>query len=68
MEDDKWATLLWMFIRSLIPRPIFTKGVEEIMGTMISKTLFQDCAIVGHALFEGFKFPHSRFDFSHEIL
>ncbi len=54
MEDDKWATLLWTLVGSLTPRPTFKKGVEEIMRTMISKTLFQDCALVGHALFEGF--------------
>jgi hypothetical protein len=33
------------------------KGVEEIMKTMISKTFFQDCVVVGHALLEGFWFP-----------
>jgi hypothetical protein len=57
MGNDKWATLLWMLIGSLIPQPTFTKGVEEIMSTMISKTLFQNCAIIGHALLEGFGFP-----------
>jgi hypothetical protein len=57
VEDDKWATLLWMHVRSLILRPIVKKKVEEIMRTMISKTLFQDCAVVGHALLEGFRFP-----------
>ncbi len=58
MEDDKWATLLWMFIGSLTPRPTFRNRVEEIMITMILNTLFQDCAaVVGHALLEGCWFP-----------
>jgi hypothetical protein len=57
MEDDKWATLLWMLIGFLTPRPTFRNKVEEIMKTMILKTLFQDCAVVGHALLEGFWFP-----------
>jgi hypothetical protein len=54
MEDDKWATLLWTHVGTLIPKPTFRMGVEEIMRTMISKTLFQDCAIVGDALLKGF--------------
>jgi hypothetical protein len=53
MEDDKWATLLWMPIGFLTPQPTFKKGVEEIMRTMISMTLFQDCVIASHALLEG---------------
>jgi len=57
MEDDKWATLLWMLVGFLILGPTFKNGVEEIMKTMISKTLFQDCIVVGHALLEGFQFP-----------
>ncbi len=50
MEDDKWATLLQMPIGCLTPQPTFRKEVEAIMKTMISKTLFQDCGVVGHAL------------------
>jgi hypothetical protein len=46
-----------MPIGSLIPKPMFIEGIEEIMKTMISKTLFQDCAIANHALLEGFWFP-----------
>jgi hypothetical protein len=57
MEDDKWATLLWMLVGSLTPGPTFKKGVEEIMRIMLSKTFFQDCVVVGHALLEGFWFP-----------
>jgi hypothetical protein len=57
LEDDKWATLLWMLIGSLTPQPTFRKRVGKIMRTMISKTLFQDCAVIGHALLEGFWFP-----------
>ncbi len=57
MEDDKRATLLWMPIGFLIPQPTFKKGVEEIMRTIISKTLFQDCVVASHALLEGFRFP-----------
>jgi hypothetical protein len=39
-----------MPIGSLTPQPTFKKEVEEIMKTMVSKTLFQDCGVVGHAL------------------
>jgi hypothetical protein len=31
------------------------------MRTMISKTLFQDCAIVGDALLKGFWYPMASF-------
>ncbi len=54
MKDDKWATLLWMPIGFLAPQPTFKKGVEVIMRTIISKTLFQDRVIASHALLEGF--------------
>jgi hypothetical protein len=57
LEHDKWVTLLWTHVGTLTLRPTFKKGVEEIIRTMISKTLFQDCAVVGHALLEGFQFP-----------
>jgi hypothetical protein len=39
-----------MPIGSLTPQPTFKKEVEAIMKTMVSKTLFQDCGVVGHAL------------------
>jgi hypothetical protein len=57
MEDDKWTTLFWTHVGTLTPKPTFRTRVEEIMEIMISKTLFQDCAIVGHALLKGFWFP-----------
>jgi len=59
MEDNKWATLLWMFVGFLTLRPTSRKGVEEIMRTMISKTLFQDCAIA--IILEGVQFPMASF-------
>jgi len=65
----KWAILLWMYVKSLNLGPIVKKGVENIMRTIISKTLFQDCVVVGHALLKesGFPWHHFKFDFNHEI-
>jgi len=54
MEDDKWATLFWTHVGTLIPKPTFRMRIEEMMKIMISKTLFQDYAIVGHALLKDF--------------
>ncbi len=53
--------LTWMSIGSLISEPIFIERIEEIMKTMISNTLFQDCAIASHALLEGFWFSRASF-------
>jgi hypothetical protein len=50
-----------MSIGSLISEPIFIERIEEIMKTMISNTLFQDCAIASHALLEGFWFSRASF-------
>jgi hypothetical protein len=50
-----------MPIGSLILEPMLIEGIEKIMKTMISKTLFQDCAIANHALLKGFWFPMASF-------
>ncbi len=55
MEDNKWATLLWMFVGFLTLGPTSRKGIEEIMRTMISKTLFQNSVVVN--ILEGIQFP-----------
>ncbi len=55
MEDNKWATLLWMFVGFLTLGPTSIKGIEEIMRTMISKTLFQNSVVVN--ILEGIQFP-----------